>query len=194
MFKRTPKVLIEAEHVTLRMPAMGDHLDWVALRREGVEFLKQWEPDWALDHFSKKAFSNRVFWARKTFEAGKGLPLFIIRRHDQRLLGAITLDNIRRGPAQAATLGYWIGPKFARQGHMSDAVSAVVHYAFQSLDLSRLEAATLPENAASRGLLEKTGFKYEGVAQSYLQIAGRWRNHVLYANLRFDRRGKTDAG
>jgi len=194
MFRRSPKVLIEAEHVTLRMPVMADHHAWVALRREGKEFLKQWEPDWSLDHFSKKAFSNRVFWARKTVESGKGLPLFIIRRHDQRLLGAITLDSIRRGPAMVGTLGYWIGPEFARMGYMSDALAAVVHYAFNTLDLSRLEAATLPENAASRGLLEKTGFKYEGVAQSYLQIAGRWRTHVLYANLRFDRRGKTDAG
>ena len=56
------------------------------------------------------------------------------------------------------------------------------------------EAACLPENLPSRGVLEKCGFKYEGVAQSYLQINGRWRNHVLYANLRHDRRGRTDIG
>ena len=62
------------------------------------------------------------------------------------------------------------------------------------MDLSRIEAACLPENAASRGLLEKCGFKYEGVAQSYLQIDGRWRTHVLYATLRADRRGRSDAG
>jgi ribosomal-protein-alanine N-acetyltransferase len=70
----------------------------------------------------------------------------------------------------------------------------VVQHAFIALDLSRIEAACLPENVASRGVLEKSGFKYEGVAQSYLQIAGRWRNHVLYANLRGDRRGRTAAG
>ena len=194
MFKRRPKVVIESEQVTLRMPTMADHLDWVRLRRDGTEFLKQWEPVWAPDHFSKRAFSNRVFWARKTHESGKGLPLFIIRRSDQALLGAVTLDNIRRGPAKSGTLGYWIGVEYARLGYMTDAIRAVVHYGFTHMDLSRLEAATLPENRASRGLLEKTGFKYEGVAQSYLQIAGRWRTHVLYANLRHDRRGKTDAG
>ena len=60
--------------------------------------------------------------------------------------------------------------------------------------IERIEAACLPENAASRGVLEKSGFKYEGVAQSYLQIAGRWRNHVLFSNLRADRRGRTDVG
>ena len=112
----------------------------------------------------------------------------------EELLGAITLDNIRRGPAMAGTLGYWIGEPFARQGFMREALMAVVHHAFTRLDLSRLEAACLPENAASRGLLESAGFKYEGVAQSYLQINGRWRNHVLYANLRSDRRGRAEAG
>jgi ribosomal-protein-alanine N-acetyltransferase len=77
---------------------------------------------------------------------------------------------------------------------MREAILALTHHAFTRMDLSRMEAACLPENAASRGVLEKCGFKYEGVAQSYLQINGRWRNHVLYANLRGDRRGKTDAG
>jgi ribosomal-protein-alanine N-acetyltransferase len=122
------------------------------------------------------------------------VPLFLIRRGDGVLLGAITLDNIRRGPAQAGTLGYWVGEPYARQGFMREAIQALVHHAFTRLDLSRIEAACLPENVASRGVLEKCGFKYEGVAQSYLQINGRWRNHVLYANLRSDRRGRTDIG
>jgi len=77
---------------------------------------------------------------------------------------------------------------------MREAIAGVVHYAFERLDLSRIEAACLPENHASRALLETCGFKYEGVAQSYLQINGRWRTHVLYAALRADRRGRTDAG
>lgn len=121
------------------------------------------------------------------------MPLFVFRRSDDQFLGAITLDNIRRGPAQMANLGYWIGEPFARQGYMSEAVEALVNHAFGSLDLSRVEAACLPKNTASRALLEKCGFKYEGVAQAYLQIAGRWRTHVLYANLRSDRRGPSNA-
>jgi ribosomal-protein-alanine N-acetyltransferase len=118
--------------------------------------------------------------------------LFLFRRSDEELLGAITLDNIRRGPAQAGTLGYWIGAPHARQGYMREAIAGMVHYAFEKLGLSRIEAACLPENDASRRLLEKCGFKYEGVAQSYLQINGRWRTHVLYASLRSDRRGRAD--
>jgi ribosomal-protein-alanine N-acetyltransferase len=122
------------------------------------------------------------------------VPLFLIDRQSEGLVGAITLDNIRRGPAQSATLGYWVGQSHARQGFMREAIEAVVHYAFAQMDLSRIEAACLPENTPSRGVLEKSGFKYEGVAQSYLQINGRWRTHVLYACLRNDRRGRTTAG
>ena len=124
----------------------------------------------------------------------RGGQVLLMRRGDNALLGAITLDNIRRGPAQSATIGYWIGQPFARQGYMREAIGALVSHAFTAMDLSRIEAACLPENVASRGVLEKSGFKYEGVAQSYLQIHGRWRNHVLYSILRGDRRGRTDAG
>lgn len=187
------KLRIETERMTLRPPAHSDFREWTALRTSSAEYLTPWEPSWAEDHLSRKAFTNRVYWAQRSVAAGTAVPLFLFRRSDDVLLGAITLDNIRRGPAQAGTLGYWTGASFARQGYMREAILAVVHHAFTRLDLSRIEAACLPENKASRGLLEKCGFKYEGVAQSYLQIDGRWRTHVLYAALRMDRRGKTNA-
>ncbi|TMM55210.1 GNAT family N-acetyltransferase [Sulfitobacter sabulilitoris] len=188
------KIRIETERMTLRPPIHSDFRAWTSLRAHSQEFLTPWEPSWADDHLSRKAFTNRVYWAQRSVASGTALPLFLIRRSDAALLGAITLDNIRRGPAQAGTLGYWTGQAFARHGFMREAIQAVSHHAFTRLDLSRLEAACLPENKASRGLLETSGFKYEGVAQSYLQIDGRWRTHVLYASLRNDRRGKTASG
>jgi ribosomal-protein-alanine N-acetyltransferase len=192
MLTRRRKPRIETERLTLRLPMHSDYRAWSGLREESRTFLTQWEPSWSPDHLGRKAFSNRVYWAARAEGSGTALPLFLIRRDDDTLLGAITLDNIRRGPAQAGTLGYWVGGRYARQGYMREAIRALAHYAFTVLDLSRIEAACLPENTASRGVLEKSGFKYEGVAQSYLQINGRWRNHVLYANLRGDRRGRTD--
>ncbi|MBQ1204116.1 MAG: GNAT family N-acetyltransferase [Loktanella sp.] len=188
------KVRIETERLTLRPPLHTDFRPWAALRQASVDFLVPWEPSWAVDHLSRKGFTNRVYWAQRAIAQGSALPLFLIRRSDDALLGAITLDHIKRGPAQSGITGYWIGAPFARQGYMREAVQAVVHHAFTVLDLSRIEAGCLPENTPSRRLLEQCGYKYEGVAQSYLQINGRWRNHVLYANLRHDRRGKTDVG
>ncbi|CUK04972.1 Putative ribosomal N-acetyltransferase YdaF [Ruegeria denitrificans] len=188
------KLKLETERLSLRPPVHSDFNDWAALRRASEEYLTPWEPIWAKDHLTRKSFTNRVYWAQRSVASGTAIPLFLFRRSDDVLIGAITLDNVRRGPAQAGTLGYWTGQAFARNGYMREAIGAVVHYAFTRLDLSRIEAACLPENKPSRGLLESSGFKYEGVAQSYLQINGRWRTHVLYASLRSDRRGKTDAG
>lgn len=194
MLSRRRKVRIETERMTLRLPSHSDFRDWSSLRAQSQAFLAPWEPAWADDHLSRRAFTHRVYWAARAELQGTALPLFLIRREDNAFLGAITLDNIRRGPAQSGTLGYWVGECYARRGYMREAIRAVVHHGFTELDLSRIEAACLPENMASRGVLEKSGFKYEGVAQSYLQINGRWRNHVLYSNLRSDRRGRTDVG
>ncbi|WP_370330626.1 GNAT family N-acetyltransferase [Aquicoccus porphyridii] len=188
------KLRVETDRLTLRAPLHSDFNAWTGLRRTSEAFLTPWEPAWAHDHLSRRAFTNRVYWAQRSIGTGTALPLFMLRRADNVLVGAITLDNIRRGPAQAGTLGYWVGESFARQGYMREAIEAVVHHAYHRMDLSRIEAACLPENRASRAVLEKSGFKYEGVAQSYLQINGRWRTHVLYAALRSDRRGRTDTG
>ncbi|WP_226621928.1 GNAT family N-acetyltransferase [Alloyangia pacifica] len=194
MLGRRRKFRLDSERLILRPPMHGDFNAWVALRLQSKEYLTPWEPSWAEDHLSRRAFTNRVYWAQRSINAGSAVPLFLVRREDSVLLGAITLDNIRRGPAQSGTLGYWTGQPFARHGYMREAIAALVHHAFADMDLSRIEAACLPENVASRGLLESSGFKYEGVAQSYLQINGRWRTHVLYSALRLDRRGRTQVG
>lgn len=194
MLRARRKLRIDTERMILRPPVHGDFRNWSWQRESSAEFLTPWEPAWAADHLTRKSFTNRVYWAQRSITNGSAVPLFLIDRQSEGLVGAITLDNIRRGPAQSATLGYWVGQSHARQGFMREAIEAVVHYAFAQMDLSRIEAACLPENTPSRGVLEKSGFKYEGVAQSYLQINGRWRTHVLYACLRSDRRGRTTAG
>ncbi|MGH1368636.1 MAG: GNAT family N-acetyltransferase [Maritimibacter sp.] len=194
MLGRSKKVLIETERLVMRPLQHSDFRGWSTVRHQSQGFLTPWEPTWAEDHLSRKSFSNRVYWSNRAVAQGTAVPLVMVRKQDGVLVGSITLDNIRRGPSQAATVGYWIGAPFARQGFMREGLAAMLEHAFSDMGLSRLEAGCLPENAASRGVLEKVGFKYEGVAQAYLQINGRWRNHVLYAALRLDRRGKTDAG
>ena len=188
-----PKIKIETERLILRLPDHKDYSEWYRVREEGKDFLLKWEPHRARDYSGRKSFRHRVYWSARSVSEGRALPLFLTDKTSGQFMGALTLDNIRRGPAQMANLGYWIGPEFARQGFMREAVVGLVAYAFETLDLSRVEAACLPKNEPSRGLLEKSGFKYEGVAQSYLQIGGRWRTHVLYANLRGDRRGRSGA-
>lgn len=194
MFSRYSRARVEIDtaRLVLRPPQQRDFEAWARLRRESRDFLVPWEPSWSRDHLTARAFRNRVTWAERVIRSGEALPLFLFARDGHDLVGGITLSNVRRQPAQAGTLGYWIGEPFARRGYMAEALAAVREHAFGVLDLSRLEAACLPENTASRRLLERCAFKYEGVAQAYLQINGRWRNHVLYAALRADRRGRVE--
>ncbi len=194
MFARRPAAEPEivTERLLLRPPQIRDFEDWSALRAESRAFLVPWEPIWTADHLSLRNFRSRVTWAERAIRNGDALPLFLFARETGEVLGGITLSNIRRQPSQAATLGYWTGERHTRNGFMTEALAALRDHAFGALDLSRLEAACLPDNVASRRLLERCQFKYEGVAQAYLQINGRWRNHVLYASLRADRRGRAE--
>ncbi len=194
MLFRRRSVSILTARLSLRLPEHRDFREWAKLRHESKAFLSPWEPIWAPDHLSRASFTNRVYWSQRAVKNGNAVPLFVFHKEAGQLVGAITLDNIRRGPSQVGTIGYWVGQQYARQGFMSEAIIAMVAHAFGALDLSRVESACLPDNLASRGVLEKAGFKYEGVAQSYIQINGRWRNHVLYAALRVDRRGRSTAG
>ena len=194
MLFRRRSVSILTARLSLRLPEHRDFREWAKLRHESKAFLSPWEPIWAPDHLSRASFTNRVYWSQRAVKNGNAVPLFVFHKEAGQLVGAITLDNIRRGPSQMGTIGYWVGQQYARQGFMSEAIIAMVAHAFGALDLSRVESACLPDNVASRGVLEKAGFKYEGVAQSYIQINGRWRNHVLYAALRGDRRGRSTAG
>jgi len=193
LFKRRSVSILTAR-LSLRLPEHRDFREWAKLRHKSRAFLSPWEPIWAADHLSRASFTNRVYWSQRAVKNGNAVPLFVFHKEAGQLVGAITLDNIRRGPSQVGTIGYWVGQQYARQGFMSEAIIAMVAHAFGALDLSRVESACLPDNVASRGVLEKAGFKYEGVAQSYIQINGRWRNHVLYAALRGDRRGRSSAG
>jgi ribosomal-protein-alanine N-acetyltransferase len=190
--RRAPGPALRTERLLLRPPEMDDFLPWATLRRDSADFLKPWEPSWARDHLTQRAFRERVYWAARAISEERAYPFFLIREADGALVGAITADNIRRGPALCATIGYWLGQPMTGQGYMTEAVEAVRDFVFRDLGLSRLEAGCLPENGPSRRLLERCGFKYEGVAQAYLQIAGRWRTHVLYAALRDDRRGRVE--
>ncbi len=189
--RKTPVLL--SERLELRLPRKADYIPWVTTRRAGVDFLQPWEPIRGRDYETKGAFHTRMGWARRAARQKSAFPFMIVRREDSRLMGAITLDNVRFGPTKTGTVGYWIGPDFARQGYMTEALAAVVRFAFDELDISRIEAACLPENEASRGVLAQVGFTHEGIAESYLQIAGRWRTHMLFARLRADRQGERHA-
>ncbi len=175
---------LERNRVYLRFPVQRDWRNWAALRAESRDFLAPWEPTWAYDALTRGAFRRRLKMYKAEMRQGVTYSFLIFRRIDDVLLGGITLSNLRRGVAQSATLGYWIGVPHGNQGYMTDSLAAILEFAFSRIGLHRVEAACLPANEASRRLLLRSGFREEGYAREYLRISGRWQDHQLYAILR----------
>jgi ribosomal-protein-alanine N-acetyltransferase len=179
-----PLPSIVGEGVVLRTPQMTDYNDWAALREGSREFLTPWEPTWPADDLSRGAFRRRIRRYVEDLRTDQGYAFLIIRGSDDAIVGGLTLANIRRGVAQAGSLGYWMGLPFIRHGYMTAAVRAVIPFAFNTLRLHRLEAACIPSNTGSIRLLENTGFVREGYAREYLCINGIWQDHLLYGRLK----------
>jgi ribosomal-protein-alanine N-acetyltransferase len=172
--------------VMLRMPISSDFAEWAALREASRDFLTPWEPTWPSDDLTRGAFRRRLKRYAEDQRNDTAYAFLIFRSEDRALVGGLTLANIRRGVAQTGSIGYWVGAPFAHKGYMTAAVRALIPFCFGTLRLHRLEAACIPGNQASIGLLEKTGFKREGYARGYLCINGLWQDHLLYARLRDD--------
>src|SRR5262245_19003179 len=181
-----PLPIVAGDGVYLRAPQMADFPEWAAVREESRDFLTPWEPTWLHDDLTRGAFRRRLKRYAEDLRSDQAYPFFLFRRADDALVGGLTLANVRRGVAQAGSLGYWIGQPFARRGLMTAAVNALIPFVFSTLRLHRLEAACIPSNIASVRLLEKTGFTREGFAREYLCINGIWQDHLLYALLRTD--------
>lgn len=178
-----PSVRLQGPRLHLRPPRRNDWADWAQLRTQSRDFLKPFEPSWTSDSLSRGAFRRRLHRYGLDWREDEGYSFFIYRNEDEALLGGIGLANLRRGVAETASLGYWIGLPFARKGYMQEALGLTLAYGFDRLGLHRIEAACLPANVPSRSLLEKLNFREEGYAKRYLCIDGRWQDHVLYALL-----------
>jgi ribosomal-protein-alanine N-acetyltransferase len=177
--------LIEGEGVFLRAPQMADYTEWVELREASRAFLTPWEPTWPHDDLTRASFRRRLKRYAEDMRTDQAYAFFLYRK-DGVLVGGLTLANVRRGVAQAGSLGYWMGERYAGRGLMTAAVNALIPFSFGALRLHRMEAACIPKNTASIRLLEKTGFRREGYAREYLCINGVWQDHFLYALLKTD--------
>lgn len=185
--------LIRTQNLILRAPLAGDYSAWASLRMESRDFLTPWEPVWTEDDLTRASFRLRVKRATREIATDEAYSLFVLEARSEALLGGLTLGLVRRGVAQACTLGYWMGQRHAGKGHMTEAVRGALDFAFSELALHRVEAACLPTNEPSRRLLERVGFTREGEARGYLRINGVWADHLLYGILASElRRPETD--
>ncbi|MGH6760467.1 MAG: GNAT family N-acetyltransferase [Phyllobacterium sp.] len=186
-FMKTSQPPVRGKRLYLRAPVLADYKAWVEIREKSRDFLTPWEPLWNEDDLERSAFRHRIRRYNEETHAGTAYPFFLFRNNDSRLLGGITLGNIRRGVGQNGMIGYWIGEPYAGQGYMSEALQLVIPFAFDQLRLHRLEAACIPSNERSIRILEKAGFRREGLLRSYLKINGMWQDHLLFSLIENER-------
>lgn len=185
-----PAALAPCGHgLLLRSPQMADFPQWARLRDESRAFLTPWEPIWPSDDLTRTGFRRRLRRYAEDIAGDRAYPFLVFREADNALIGGITVANVRRGIVQAGTIGYWIGEPHARRGYMTAALRVLLPTLFGELNLHRVEAACIPNNAASIRVLEKCGFTREGLARRYLCINGVWQDHLLFGLLHDDFRG-----
>ena len=181
-----PAPLLRGAGLYLRPAQSDDYPAWAALRENSREFLTPWEPTWPADDLTRGAFRRRLRRQAEEIARDESFAFLIFAEGSNILLGGITIGGIKRGVAQTASLGYWMGAPHAGKGHMTRAVAVAAAFGFSTLRLHRLEAACIPSNIASATLLERNGFQREGFARAFLCINGAWRDHYLFALLESD--------
>lgn len=181
-----PPLRVDGPSVYIRPGQPRDWRSWADIREQSREFLVPWEPTWPPDALTREAYVRRLRRQATEWRDDLSYTFLTFAQGTEQVVGGIGLTNVRRGVAQMGSMGYWVGQAYARRGYTSEAARLMLSFAFGQLGLHRIEAACLPTNMASRGVLEKVGFIREGYARAYLRIDGKWADHVLYAILRDD--------
>jgi ribosomal-protein-alanine N-acetyltransferase len=173
---------LTGRRVLLRPLQPADFAEWSEVRRRNEAWLIPWEPrrpPTQLDpSFNRDAFTARCTARDRDATSGVayGFGVFV----DHRLAGELNLNHVLRGAMQSATIGYWIDQARAGQSLIAEGVVVVAAFAFEQLDLHRLEICIVPRNHNSRRVMEKLAIREEGVAERFLEINGVWEDHVRY--------------
>ncbi len=175
---------IVTERLVLRPLRTGDVAEMRRALRTNAAHLRPWSvaPGPGEDPASLASVSRAVLQHRREWKRGHTFVLVITPREDEnRVIGRIALGGVLRGAFQNAYLGYWIDQDLQGRGMMTEAVRATTVFAFSGAGLHRVQAAVMPRNGGSLRVLEKAGYRREGLAERYLSIAGQWEDHVLFA-------------
>lgn len=175
------------ERLVLRPPRTGDVGELRRLLRQNQAHLKPWNPaprpgD---DPTSITEVSNTILRQRRDWKTGRSFTFMPALRGDpSKFIGKVALNGVMRGAMHGAYLGYWLAAEHQSQGLCTEALCSVLDFAFGVAELHRIQAAIMPRNARSLRVIEKLGFRREGYAERYLQIDGKWEDHILFARTR----------
>ena len=173
--------------LVLRPPRTNDVGEIRRLLRQNHEHLKPWNPapPPGDDPTSITEVSKTVLRQRREWKRGSSFVFMVAPRDEPaKFIGKIALNGVMRGAMYGAYLGYWMDVDHQGKGMVTEAIGAVLDFAFGAAGLHRIQAEIMPRNSRSLRVIEKLGFRREGYAERYLQIAGQWEDHILFAKTR----------
>lgn len=174
------EVTLLSDRLRLRAARLSDYPQWAQVRGRNRDYLKPYEPAWPEQSLEKDFFQRRVQRLNHDWNADRSYAFLIFEHTQDRLIGGININNVTRGAAQCATLGYWLDEAQQGQGYMTEAARLALDFAFYGAGLARMNAATLVHNVKSQAMLKRLGFDEEGFAKAYIQIDGLRQDHVLF--------------
>jgi [ribosomal protein S5]-alanine N-acetyltransferase len=168
--------------VALRPVRVKDAAMWRETRVRNAAWLRAWEPTNPETPLYRSSLGPYVSMARTMRrEARQGLTVPWVVTYGGQFAGQLTVGSIVWGSARSAQVGYWIDEAFAGRGIIPTALAMAMDHCFFVIGLHRVEATIRPENHASRRVVEKLGFREEGLRRRSLHIDGAWRDHLCYA-------------
>ncbi|HEU5222311.1 MAG TPA: GNAT family protein [Candidatus Lumbricidophila sp.] len=172
---------LSAGAVTLRPIQLRDAKVLDRMLIENRTWLRQWEatyPDAMRSFDTRAAIRNLLVHARE----GNGLPFLMVL--DGQPVGQLNVSSIVHGSLSSASVGYWVTRAAAGKAVTPTGVALATDYCFEQLRLHRIEICIRPENTPSLRVVEKLGFRYEGLRRRYIHINGEWRDHYAFALVR----------
>jgi len=180
LFRKQDQFIVSGDGIYLRPVRTSDAREYAILFRENKDFLEPFEPLRPPGYYTEQYQKAVLKEAVESFANGSGY-MFAVVTDDHRIIGRVGLSGVFRGAFQSCFIGYFIDHRFTRRGYATWAVKNVVSFAFNKAGLHRVEASVMPNNVASQRVLEKSGFRREGLARNYLKIQGKWEDHYIYA-------------
>lgn len=174
---------LATERLLLRLARQEDVAAIVAYYRENRAFLAPWEPQRHEDFFTASYWAKEIDRRLRDFQGDRAASFFLFERDSNEIVGLLNFSNFVRGSFQSCNLGYSLARTRQKQGYMTEALQAAIAYTFAELQLHRIAANYMPRNLPSGRLLARLGFVIEGYAKEYLQINGRWEDHILTSRL-----------
>lgn len=175
--------MIESHTIYLRPLTASDAHDSLRLQKDNRDFFKQFSMSREHSFYTLESQVEKIQRHEENRKNDQEYYFGLFQKENNKLIGTINLFQVMRGSLQSAVIGYFLDHHHNGKGYATEAIKALVDYAFEELHLHRIEAGVMPRNVPSQRVLEKAGFHREGIARKNVNINGIWEDHQVLAIL-----------